>query len=79
MMTGSHPALLGRALLVLGLVLVVAGLWVLAGPKLPWLGRLPGDIAIRRDHFSLYVPLTTCLIASAFLSLVLWLIVRFRR
>ena len=78
-MTGSHPALLGRALLVLGLVLVVAGLWVLAGPKLPWLGRLPGDIAIRRDHFSLYVPLTTCLIASAFLSLVLWLIVRFRR
>jgi hypothetical protein len=79
MMTGSHPALLGRALLVLGLVLVVAGLWVLAGPRLPWLGRLPGDIAIRRDHFSLHVPLTTCLIISVVLSLILWLVGRSRQ
>jgi len=69
---------LGRALLVLGVVLVVAGVWVLAGPKVPWLGRLPGDIAIRRDHFSFYFPLTTCLVASVVISLVLWFIGRFR-
>ena len=71
-----HP--LGRALIALGAVLLLAGVWILAGHKLPWLGRLPGDIAIRRDNFSFYVPLATCLVVSAILSLILWLVGRFR-
>ncbi len=71
--------LLGRALLVLGVVIAVAGLLILLGPNVPWLGRLPGDIAIRRDKFSFYFPLTTCLLISVVLSFILWLVGRSRR
>ena len=67
---------LGRALLLLGVILAGIGVVLLAGPKIPWLGRLPGDIAIQREHFSLYIPLTTCIVASLIISVLLWL---FRR
>lgn len=72
-----HP--LGRALVLAGLILLGAGLLVRFGPRIPWLGRLPGDIAIHRDGVSCYVPLASCLLASASLSFILWLIWRFRR
>ena len=48
------------------------------GPKLPWVGRLPGDILIQRERFALYVPVATSLVISVLLSLVVWLIGRFR-
>jgi hypothetical protein len=70
---------LGRALLLFGIVLSTVGLLVLWSPKVPWIGRLPGDIAIRRDGFSFYFPLTSCLLASVVVSVVLWLISRFRQ
>ena len=64
-----------RFLIVFGLALVALGLlWPLIA-KLG-LGRLPGDIVIERENFRLYIPITTSLIASACLSLVLWLINR---
>lgn len=61
-----------RLLILIGVLLVLIGL---AWPFLSklGLGRLPGDIVIRREGFSLYFPLVTCLIVSAALSLVLWL------
>lgn len=64
-----------RILIILGVVLIVAGL---AWPLLSRLGigRLPGDILIRREGFTLYVPLMTSLIISVVLSLLFWL---FRR
>ncbi|NWG53054.1 MAG: DUF2905 domain-containing protein [Hydrogenophilaceae bacterium] len=58
--------------------LIIAGLIILAiGLLWPWLsklglGRLPGDIVIRRDGFSFYFPLMTCLIVSAMLTLAFW-------
>lgn len=68
---------LGRPLIVLGLLLVAAGLLISFFPKLPtWLGRLPGDISIKRDNFSFHFPLATCLIISALLSFIMWLIRR---
>jgi hypothetical protein len=67
---------LGRSLIILGLVIVLVGIVVSLAGKLPWLGRLPGDIAIKRENFSFYFPLGTCLLISALLSLVMWL---FRR
>jgi hypothetical protein len=70
---------LGRTLLVLGAIIAGFGLVLLLGPTLPWLGRLPGDILIRRERFSFYFPLASCLLASLILSLVLWLIGRFRQ
>jgi hypothetical protein len=64
-----------KLLIIFGLVLVVLGLlWPVIG-KLG-LGRLPGDIAIERENFRLYFPITTSLLVSAVLSLILWLINR---
>lgn len=65
---------LGRALIVLGLILVVVGVLFTLGDKLPVrLGRLPGDIVIRGKNSTFYFPLVTCLLLSAILSFVLWL------
>ncbi len=60
---------LGKSLVLLGLVLVVAGAVLWASSSVPFLGRLPGDIYIRRGNFSFYFPLTTCILVSALLSL----------
>jgi hypothetical protein len=66
---------MARWLIILGAVLIVAGLlW-------PWLtnlglGRLPGDIVIERDNFRAYVPITTSIVISVVLSLILWLLNR---
>ncbi len=62
-------------LITVGLILVAAGLlWPLMS-KLG-LGRLPGDIVVRRDGFSLYFPLMTCLVISVVVGIVIWI---FRR
>jgi len=69
---------LGRAFILLGVILSGFGVVLLLAPKLPWLGRLPGDIAIQREQFSFYFPLASCLVASVILSVLLWLAGRFR-
>lgn len=69
---------LGRTLIVVGLVLAGLGVLLHMGPSLPWLGRLPGDLRIERPGFRLYVPITSCLLVSAVLSLAAWLFSRFR-
>jgi hypothetical protein len=63
---------MGRLLVTVGLVLVVAGL---AWPYLSrlGLGRLPGDIAIQGEHGGFYFPIVTCIVISVILSLVLWI------
>ncbi len=62
---------MGRVLIVIGLVLVGAGLLVELGVPI---GRLPGDIVIRRGHSTFYFPIVTCIVASVLLSLVMaWL------
>ena len=66
---------IGKALIVIGAVLIGAGLLWLAGSRLG-LGRLPGDIVIERQHFHLYIPLATGLLVSIVLSIVLWLVNR---
>lgn len=67
---------LGRVLIISGMVLVAVGLLISLAPRLPWLGRLPGDILIKKESFSFYMPLTTSLLLSVVVSLLLWL---FRR
>jgi len=67
---------LGKLLIITGSFFVLAGVVVLAADRLPWVGRLPGDVTIRRDGFTLYFPLATSLLASAILTLLLYL---FRR
>lgn len=69
-------ASLGKTLLVIGAVLAGLGLLLLLADRVGWLGKLPGDIVVRREHFTFYFPLTTCLIISVIVSFVVWL---FRR
>jgi hypothetical protein len=64
---------LGKWLVAMGLILVVAGL---AMWSLGWLGRLPGDIYVRRGSLTFYFPLTTCILLSIIVSVLLML---FRR
>jgi len=69
---------LGRLVAVAGLVIAAAGVALWLGPSVPWLGRLPGDIRIERPGFRLYFPLATCLLLSAGVSIVLWIVGRWR-
>ncbi len=67
---------LGKVLLLFGSVLMAIGALLLFGGKIPWLGRLPGDLTIQRDHFTFYFPLMSSLVVSLVLSLLMLL---FRR
>lgn len=60
---------LARLLIVFGVVLALLGGLLLMVGKLPFLGRLPGDIVIRRENWSLYLPLTTGILISLLLTL----------
>jgi Protein of unknown function (DUF2905) len=72
----NHPA---WGLVAIGLVIAAVGLVWLATPAIPWLGKLPGDIAIERDNFRFFFPLSTCLLLSALLTGILWLVRFFSR
>jgi len=68
---------LGRVLLATGLVVAALGLLLTFGSKLPFrIGRLPGDIVFKRDHFTFYMPIVTSLLLSLVLSLLYWLLRR---
>jgi Protein of unknown function (DUF2905) len=67
---------LGRLLIIAGIVLALGGVVVSVLGRVPWLGRLPGDILVRRDNFTLYFPLASCLLVSAVISVLLYI---FRR
>lgn len=63
----------GKLLVLIGLVIVGAGVVVLLYDKIPWLGRLPGDITVKRDNFTFYFPLATSILISVILSVLFWL------
>ncbi len=75
-MDGLEPV--GRALVVIGLFIMVLGAIMILTPRVPFLGRLPGDIVIQRDGLTIYIPITTMLIVSVLLSVVLNVIGRNR-
>ncbi|MGO9589045.1 MAG: DUF2905 domain-containing protein [Candidatus Acidiferrales bacterium] len=71
---------LGKLLLIAGIVIVGAGALLFFGAKLPFrLGRLPGDISYQGRNGSFYFPIVTCLLVSAALTLVFWVVSHFRR
>jgi hypothetical protein len=69
---------LAKGLILLGVVLISAGLILLFLQKVPFLGRLPGDILIKRGNFSFFFPLATSIVASLLISLILWVIAKLR-
>ncbi len=70
---------LGKAVIAAGLLIVVAGIIIwLFGDKLRFLGRLPGDIRYGSGSTRVYIPITTMILVSVLLSLVLWVVQKFR-
>lgn len=69
----------GKLLLVLALILAVVGLALLFGGKIPFLGKLPGDLFFKKGNFSFYFPLATSILLSVVLTLFLWLVQWFRK
>jgi len=66
----------GKILVFTGLLIALLGLAVWFAPKIPWLGKLPGDIRYQGERFTLYFPLVTCLVLSILLTIVLNLLMR---
>ncbi len=60
---------LGKLLILVGVLIVIIGLLLLVGEKIPWVGRLPGDILIKRERFTFYFPLATSILISIILTL----------
>jgi uncharacterized protein YybS (DUF2232 family) len=65
---------LGKYLVLVGLLIAAVGVVLWSGFGRTWLGRLPGDIHYSRGHFTFYFPVVTCLLISAILTLLLWLL-----
>jgi len=63
----------GRMLIIIGIIMIVVGGLFMFGSKIPFLGRMPGDISIQKKNFGFYFPITTCIIISIILSLISWL------
>ncbi len=73
---GDATHSLGKILIIIGIVTVAIGGLLLLSSKIPWIGKLPGDIIIERKHFTFYFPLATSILISIILTLILWLIGR---
>ena len=69
---------LGKFLIVLGIITLGFGVLFLFWEKIPYIGRLPGDIVIKKGNFVFYFPLTTSIIVSIVLSLILYFISKIR-
>ena len=65
---------LGKILILLGVFMIIAGVLLLLGGKIPWVGRLPGDLIVRREKFTFYFPITTSIVISIILTLLLWIL-----
>jgi len=66
----------GKFLILIGIIMVaIGGLFLLAN-KFPFIGKLPGDILIKKEHFCFYFPFTTCVLISIVLSIIFWLLSR---
>ncbi|BBO18773.1 conserved hypothetical protein [Candidatus Brocadia pituitae] len=66
----------GRIFIGLGILMIIVGGLFMLGGKIPFLGKLPGDIAIQKKNFSFYFPITTCITISIIFSLIMWLLRR---
>ncbi|MBM3248141.1 MAG: DUF2905 domain-containing protein [Candidatus Omnitrophica bacterium] len=69
----NEVSFLGRILIIAGVILVLVGIVFVFGNKIPWIGKLPGDIYIQKKNLTLYFPITTSILISVVLSLILML------
>jgi len=69
----------GKLLVLLGTVIVVVGLALMFFEKIPYLGKLPGDIHVKKDNFEFYFPLATSVLISILLSAIVWVVNYFKK
>jgi hypothetical protein len=70
----------GRVLMIVGIITLIIGFLLSFGDKLPYnLGRLPGDIIIKKEGFTFYFPITTSIVVSVVLSLLFYLFGKYIR
>ena len=65
---------IGKMIVVFGAMMVGVGVLMMLSDKIPFIGKLPGDISMKKDNFQFYFPLTTSIVLSIALSLIMWLI-----
>lgn len=64
---------MGKSLIVIGLLLIVIGVALAFGPRISFIGKLPGDIYIKKDNFTFYFPLATSVLISVIITLIMYL------
>ncbi len=69
---------MGKLLIIVGIVCILVGVFITYGPKIPFLGKLPGDISFEKGNFKFFFPLTTSIVISVILSLLLFLYQRLK-
>ena len=69
---------LGKILVVAGVVFLAAGVLLMFADRIPLLGKLPGDVHIKRENVEFHFPITTTILISVLVSLVLWVVSQFR-
>lgn len=67
---------LARSVIVLGIILVVIGIFLVYIKNIPFIGKLPGDIHIQKKHFNFYFPITSSILISIVISLILYFLKR---
>ncbi len=72
------PHQLGKTLLIIGSLLIIAGLLLYFSDRIPFIGKMPGDIVVKKKNFTFYFPMATSIILSILLSLIFYFINRFR-
>ena len=68
----------GKLLIIIGIILILAGIVITYQDKIPFLGKLPGDISVERSNFRFYFPITTCIVLSIVVSIILMIINRLK-
>ena len=65
---------IGRVLVIFGVFIAAIGFLIIFSGKVPWLGRLPGDIVLHKKHFTFYFPIATSILISLLLTLLFWIL-----
>jgi len=65
---------MGKVIVIIGIIIIAIGLGIHYGVRIPWIGRLPGDILIQRENFTFYFPLTTGILISLFIMGIIYII-----
>lgn len=69
---------IGKFLIIVGILIILIGALLLLAGKIPYIGRLPGDIVIQKKNFTFYFPLATSILLSILITFILWVLSRFK-